>query len=303
MGILEARESGERVHLLSDTRVGRGPEHHLALTARSVSSPHASVRWDGAAWVVRDLGSRNGTFVDDRRLTEGERARLHMGCVLRFGGDRPSFRLVDASGPQAIATDLGSGRRRAARNGLLVLPTDTEPLVSVFEGPNGKWIAERDNDTRTVADREVITVRGQSFRLSLPHAHPTTWEATRPVPTLETIELRFGVSSDEEHVVVAMVHGEEVAEMPPRSFHYLLLTLARARLDEADLPIAERGWVERDALCKMLLTDPTKLNVDIYRARKQLAELGVIGATGIIERRASTRALRLGVEALTVRRL
>jgi hypothetical protein len=35
--------------------------------------------------------------------------------------------------------------------------------------------------------------------------------------------------------------------------------------------------------------------VEIYRARKQLAALGIQGAAGLVERRPGTREIRIGV--------
>ncbi len=111
-------------------------------------------------------------------------------------------------------------------------------------------------------------------------------------PAIETIGLRFRVSSEEEHVELTIRPRGDETEVPPRSFHYLLLTLARARLKGSDCAASEQGWVEREALCKMLRTDPTKLNVDVFRARRQLGEPGVLGAANLVERRDARPAAR-----------
>lgn len=50
----------------------------------------------------------------------------------------------------------------------------------------------------------------------------------------------------------------------------------------------------------MLRTDANRLHIDIYRARRQFAEVGVLGATRLIERRTGTRMLRIGVAHLDV---
>jgi hypothetical protein len=120
--------------------------------------------------------------------------------------------------------------------------------------------------------------------------------------SLDGALVRFVVTRDEEHVEVILVHEGGVIELPPRSFHYLLLTLARQRLAEAELPEEERGWVDRDTLCRMLAVDPLKLNVDVCRARKQLAATGVLGAAEIVARRATTGQLRLGAARIVVER-
>jgi hypothetical protein len=82
-----------------------------------------------------------------------------------------------------------------------------------------------------------------------------------------------------------------------------MLNLARALLEDDDASPAERGWVDREAFCKRVGMDPRRLNVDVFRARRQFAELDVGGAVGIIARRPASGQLRLGVPQVTVTRL
>ena len=113
-------------------------------------------------------------------------------------------------------------------------------------------------------------------------------------PTIDTISLRFGVSRDEEHVELTIIHRGKETKLEAREHAYTLLTLARARLDDASLALAEQGWLERDQLMRMLGTDGNSLNVAIYRARGQLGAAGVEGAAGIVEVRRGQR--RFGLE-------
>jgi len=62
--------------------VGRRPPADLLLLNASVSREHAELSRDGA-WQVRDLGSRNGTFLAGQRIAG--RAALGHGAVIRFG--------------------------------------------------------------------------------------------------------------------------------------------------------------------------------------------------------------------------
>jgi hypothetical protein len=73
--------------------VGREAPAPAALAARlerdygNVSRRHAELRVsDGALWLV-DLGSRNGTFVDEARLAPHQPVRLANGATLRFAAD------------------------------------------------------------------------------------------------------------------------------------------------------------------------------------------------------------------------
>lgn len=63
-------------------QVGRGPANALQLCHDSVSREHARIESDGRGWQLRDLGSKNGSFVAGRRVEE---AALAANCWLRFG--------------------------------------------------------------------------------------------------------------------------------------------------------------------------------------------------------------------------
>ncbi|HVV85940.1 MAG TPA: sigma 54-interacting transcriptional regulator [Kofleriaceae bacterium] len=67
------------------TTIGKDPSSELVLDDPCVSRRHCVLEWRGPALYARDLGSRNGTFVDDRRI---ECAELTPGAVLVVGGTR-----------------------------------------------------------------------------------------------------------------------------------------------------------------------------------------------------------------------
>lgn len=144
---------------------------------------------------------------------------------------------------------------------------------------------------------------GEGWILDLPHVTIATHEVNDVPSSIESVELRFGVSRDEEHIEVTVFNGVRTTSLPPRSHHYLLLTLARALLDDPEASPAERGWVDRALLCRMLATPANLLNVAVFRARKQFAEHGIPGAAGIIARRPGTGQLRLGTDRVEVTKL
>src|SRR5690606_25654699 len=113
---------------------------------RRVSAEHASLHWTGGRWELRDLGSRNGTWLGGQRLSPGERVPLVEGIVFSLGGAGATFVLCDGSPPGAAARHHASGARRAASGGLLLLPDEELPLVSVFEDGEGNWVTETGDD-------------------------------------------------------------------------------------------------------------------------------------------------------------
>jgi EAL domain-containing protein (putative c-di-GMP-specific phosphodiesterase class I) len=63
-------------------RIGRAPGLQLVLPSSHVSKTHAEIYSDGLTLRVRDLGSRNGTFLNREAVSDGA---LHDGDVLHVG--------------------------------------------------------------------------------------------------------------------------------------------------------------------------------------------------------------------------
>jgi pSer/pThr/pTyr-binding forkhead associated (FHA) protein len=63
-------------------RMGRGPDASVCVDDRWVSRDHCEIDLVDDALVVRDLGSKHGTFVNGRSVTEAE---LRPGDVLNIG--------------------------------------------------------------------------------------------------------------------------------------------------------------------------------------------------------------------------
>ena len=77
-------EIGKRITLDRDRYgVGRDPAADIPLERESVSRNHGElVRTGPGQWLVRDLGSTNGTFVNERKIDE---LALRNGDQIRFG--------------------------------------------------------------------------------------------------------------------------------------------------------------------------------------------------------------------------
>jgi EAL domain-containing protein (putative c-di-GMP-specific phosphodiesterase class I) len=65
-------------------RVGRLPDLDLPLASESVSKEHAELFLRDSSLYVRDLGSKNGTLVNNERVTEKTEKELHEGDILHF---------------------------------------------------------------------------------------------------------------------------------------------------------------------------------------------------------------------------
>ena len=73
-------EQGHIVRLKGWHTVGRLPSCELRLQSRKISNFHAVVHWDGTHWILKDMGSTNGTWLDGEPLhevaLEGKRIEL-----------------------------------------------------------------------------------------------------------------------------------------------------------------------------------------------------------------------------------
>lgn len=107
-----AREGVRRTFDAARVTLGRHPDSDLQLDPeedRAVSTRHAALLQAGGRWLVRDMGSRNGTWVGREEVT-GDR-RLRDGDVLRLGRQGPRLRV------EMVADDAGSPGGAGAADG------------------------------------------------------------------------------------------------------------------------------------------------------------------------------------------
>lgn len=66
--VLNGEESGRRIQLEDGLTIGRGATNSLSLSSRGVSRQHADIVQQGNQWVIRDLGSTNGIYVNRKKV-------------------------------------------------------------------------------------------------------------------------------------------------------------------------------------------------------------------------------------------
>ena len=86
--------------VLERTTVGRGDQNTLVIHDNSLSTTHCEILVNGPEVIVRDLDSRNGTFVNGVRL-KNRQSEVRHGQTARFGSveARLDLELVYDNGP------------------------------------------------------------------------------------------------------------------------------------------------------------------------------------------------------------
>lgn len=304
MAFLEHIASMRRHILTSRCLIGRSRTSSLRLDGKRVSGEHAIVYWDGTSWLVRDLGSRNGTFVNGERITAGLPLPLIPGRSLAFGDKDDIWHLADDGPPGPMAVSINGHTQVTSHDGLLFLPDQECAEVTIYLDAERRWVAESAGDLISLHDGQIVTAGQERWRLTLPITLESTAGVTQAGPWLDRARLDFSVSGDQEHIEIILQVGDTSHHLPSRAHSYTLLTLAHLRQQEAGhLDDNDAGWVYCDDLADMLRVDRTLLNTYISRARRQIAAVGVPDAALIIERRPGTGQIRLGLrpDQITVR--
>lgn len=307
MGQIRHNQSGHVCTLEAETIVGRSPQAALHLAGSYVSAQHAAIRWIGQAWELKDLGSRNGTKVDEKPLEAGEAVRLEKGMKIAFGRSEQLWEVDDVAPPLPMLVPIGEPTNPLVIDSdVVALPSQDNPLATVYHAPDGSWNLEHEDALVKLVSGQIFEVGHRLWRLSCPTTLANTIEdPARASSELSGIALRFRVSADEEHVELSLKRKGEAADLGSRTHNYLLLLLARQRMADVDQGLTDAGcgWVYRDDLISQLRTDRERLNIDIFRIRKQFSAAGVADAAGIIERRPGSGQLRIGIRALEIVRL
>ena len=115
----------------SSLTIGRHPDNNLVIGHPMVSSWHAAIEWDGERWRIGDLGSSNGTSVNDKRVRG--RTAIKADDVVRFAG--VSRWKVETLADPTSGASFGVTQRAAER------PWDTDFHVFLtFEGADNGTI-------------------------------------------------------------------------------------------------------------------------------------------------------------------
>ncbi len=111
--------------------IGRDASNQIPINDAEISRKHSQLVLQGGKYVLTDLGSTNGTFVNGQRVT-GQHV-LQPGEVISLGEQiNLLFESVTVSDPNA--TMLSSGKPPVARSAPRPRPQAPEPQPAVYAG-------------------------------------------------------------------------------------------------------------------------------------------------------------------------
>ena len=278
MAIIENIQSGEKIVLRSHHVFGRHASiTDTVLTHPEISNIHASTRWDGERWTLKDH-SLNGTWLGNQRVLKNRDIELEIGQLLSFGSpDNAIWQVQHLNEPADILIALDEEEFDIVLNRFQVLPSEQSPEVTLYVTESGQWICEQDDKSFGLNNGESIRVSdGRQWRLFLQNNTDFTVDSsTNAVTNTDNFNCYFNVSADEEHVFLKIEFDEHEFDLEERVHHYLLLLLARQREQDRnkDFDVASQGWMYLDDLCGMLGVTISHLYILIFRVRKQVQQV------------------------------
>ena len=299
MAILLEERTQQQLTLRALHVFGRNPaKADTVLTNGDASQIHASIRWTGKQWEIIDH-SRNGSFINGQRLTSNTWQVLLAGQSIRFApGSRQQWLVHNLDAPSAMLLPLvtnPAGPTMAGQADILLksihfLPDEQAPEATVYRSPLGQWIIETADDDRVLEDGDTIDVGSSCWRFHCAQGVEVTTNVREFIaPGTSAVVFDFLASRNEEHVLLNICSNAGHSHLGERTHHYSLLTLARARWQDAQrgLDSSSQGWLAIEQLAHMLGLEQSHLNTHLFRARNQIARelANASNIENVIERR------------------
>src|SRR5262249_35136965 len=170
--------TGEQaVELMAFNGLGRHPSNSIQLMDKIASKEHCVVEQRGTQFVLRDLGSLNGTYVNGRRVN-GEQMLRH-GDEIELGMTRARY--DDGVSPRTypklpISPEVVQQRANASSPGTAI---PTPPVASRMPGPPPQ--VERSSTMVRSGHTPVGNIRTPLHKGSTPVSPVSLEDGTRPI--------------------------------------------------------------------------------------------------------------------------
>jgi hypothetical protein len=270
--------------------VGSDRHNTLHIQHGSVSRSHAELRLRADGWEIKDAGSRNGTWVDGRRVDASTPERLSAGSEVIFGdATAGAWRLEEDGEELIVAVRTSDHELVAGSQGMLQVDTPEGGWTVLSDGDQWKLI---DHEGEQVAYDGMVIEPGGPWLLHLPETRSTQWIRGWSV---RSCTLVFEQSADgEHHRLVLRQEGREL-DLGFRTLWGVLWRLADERAGNS----ASEGWIATADLAEMLgIAQLNRLEVYLTRIRQELLRVHVFDSHLLIESRRGERRIAVPADRL-----
>ena len=282
------KQTQQTIILHANHTFGRDISTNISLLDNpEASRNHAIIAWDGETWRIKDTSS-NGTLLDQVRINSGTYEQLQLGTKIQFGStDYDTWQVSDLSSPVTGLIPLSKELDFIPLHDVFILPIEQTDIM-LYLSEDATWLCEENGQITTLHAGDKVGYGEQIWQFV--DGHPSTATAiTSVTPPPSDIKFNFSASQNEEHISLSLVVDNKEFDLGERNHHYLLLLLARQRLEDIDkgLQTSEQGWLDKDLLINMTGIIEQHINIQIYRFRKQVATVMPHSTTlhQVIERR------------------
>lgn len=218
--VIYGPELGKRIELgAANFQIGRSAKNDLFIDQESISRHHARITFDGRAHWVQDLGSTNGTFLNDDQVTEnplrdGDQIRIGQTILKFMTGENVElayheeiYRLMTVDGltqtfnrryfDEALERELNRSKRYQRVLSLIAFDIDHFKRVNDTHGhlAGDSLLRQLTATVRARLRREDVFARtgGEEFGILLPEipleGARTTAEKVRRI--VETMQVKY----------------------------------------------------------------------------------------------------------------
>lgn len=141
--VIKGKDQGRRFDLQGDVLgVGRDNSNKIQLHDTEISRRHSELRFHDGGYVLADLNSSNGTFVNYEKVQD---RRLRTGDRIQLGRTEMVYTDTDASSSHALASEVDILPHGPAYAGSRIVqsigPSEGEPGGDNSAAPESPWLA------------------------------------------------------------------------------------------------------------------------------------------------------------------
>lgn len=259
-----------------------------------ISKLHAVIEWCEPNWLIKDV-STNGLKLNNKIIAAQQAVILNVGDVIDMAAmGEVTLVIKDLSAPVPLLINQQSPCETIQIAESILLPNENKPELALNLCPDRKqWFSDSvasGEETGPYENGDLISIANVDWKFLLIAEDDVTTVVSANQTTINDVVFRFDLSQDEESARLTLIHNGIKIDLGERSHHYLLVHLLRHKLQ------SDTGWLDNQLLMKELGLEETHLNIQIFRARKQVASSldEVAEHKKLIERRRG--ALRAGFD-------